>query len=137
MLDFTTPFGAHALERLNKEEVIWLVSVDERGTPQPVPVWFLWHEGAFLIYTMPASHKVPNLQRNPRAALHFSADAQGDDVVVFTGAAELGPQVSAEAAALYLQKYAEGIARLGSTPEEFAREYSLAIRVVPEKLRGF
>jgi len=37
----------------------------------------------------------------------------------------------------YLEKYESGIEELKMTPEAFSREYSLAIRVTPAKVRGW
>jgi type IV pilus assembly protein PilA len=36
----------------------------------------------------------------------------------------------------YIQKYREHIPKIGLTPESLAREYSVQIKVTPEKLRG-
>jgi PPOX class probable F420-dependent enzyme len=136
MLDFSTDFGKRAAARLAKEETIWLTTVGADGTPQPNPVWFLWEGAAFLIYTQPASHKTAHLSRNPRVALNFDG-GQTDDVVVFTGAAVLNAPVPAESRAAYLDKYREGIARINMTVESFEASYSLALRVTPDRLRGF
>ncbi len=136
MLDFSTDLGKRAAERLAKEKVIWLTTVGAEGTPQPNPVWFLWENDSFLIYTQPASIKVRNLTRNPKVSLHFNSDEDGEDVVVFTGEARFESRV-APAAAAYLEKYREGIPAIGMTPETFAQSYSIAIRVAPNKMRGF
>jgi hypothetical protein len=36
-----------------------------------------------------------------------------------------------------MEKYSSGIAGLGATPEQFAQEYSVPIRVTPTGLRGW
>jgi len=137
MLDLSSDLGQHALARLANEQIIWLTTVGADGTPQPNPVWFLWADNSFLIYTQPGSRKAANLRRNPRVSLHFNSDRIGDDVVVFTGEAQLDAPVSPESKAAYLEKYREGIERIDMTPETLLRTYSLAIRVVPKRLRGF
>jgi hypothetical protein len=38
---------------------------------------------------------------------------------------------------VYFEKYKEGIAGLDMTPEEFSREYSVALRIHPAEVRGW
>lgn len=137
MVDFDTEFGAHVLRRLKHEEVVWLTTVGPDGVPQPNPVWFLWRNDSFLIYTQPGSVKARNLTRNPNVALHFNSDQVGDDVVVFTGQALIEEIVPPESVAAYLEKYQDGIARIDMTPESLLRSYSMPLRVAPQRLRGF
>jgi PPOX class probable F420-dependent enzyme len=138
VIDFTTTFGKRALRRLKTEKVIWLVTVGPDRTPQPRPVWFLWDEGSFLIYSQPEAHKIRHLERGNRVALHLNSDPEGDDVIVFTGEARREADAPpAHEVPGYLRKYRHGIAALEMTPEEFSREYSVALRVTPTALRGF
>jgi len=137
MLDLSSDLGQHALARLANEQIIWLTTVGADGTPQPNPVWFLWADNSFLIYTQPGSRKAANLRRNPRVSLHFNSDRIGEDIVVFTGEAQLDAPASPESKAAYLEKYRESIERIDMTPETFFQSYSLPIRAAPGKLRGF
>src|SRR5688572_18541946 len=50
-LDITTDAGKRIEERLRDELIIWLTTIDRKGTPQPRPVWFIWDGESFLIYT--------------------------------------------------------------------------------------
>ncbi len=137
-IDTSTEFGQRVMRRLREEHVIWLTTVGPDGAPQPRPVWFLWEEGSFLIYSQPDAHKVRHIRRNPHVALHFNSDTDGNDVVVFIGEARLDDSAPrADRHAAYLAKYAQGIADLGMTPQQMAEEYSAAIRVTPTHLRGF
>ena len=36
--DPTTPFGQRVAKRLHEEPIIWLTTIDSKGTPQPAPV---------------------------------------------------------------------------------------------------
>jgi PPOX class probable F420-dependent enzyme len=50
MLDPSSEFGARAARRLREEKLAWLTTVGPNGTPQPVPVLFLWNgEDSILI----------------------------------------------------------------------------------------
>ncbi len=135
-IDTSTPFGERVARRLNQEIVIWLVTERADGTPEPSPVWFLWQDKSFLIYSLRGTPRERNIRRSPRVALHFNDDS-GGDVVIFTGTAafdEDAPPVHANAP--YAAKYAQRIERMGSTPEHFGMRYSLPIRVRPDTLRG-
>lgn len=136
MFDINTEMGAHVARRLEEEKIIWLTTVRDDGTPQPTPVWFLWDGSNFLIYSQPQAFKIRNIARNRRVALNFNSDSDGDDVIVFRGNASIDRSIpSADQVPAYLEKYRSGIQSLGSTTDEFAREYSIPIRVHPTRLR--
>lgn len=138
MFDTNTEFGARAVRRLESESVIWLTTVRDDGTPQPTPVWFFWDGESILIYSQPQALKIRNIARNPRAALNFNSDKHGNDVIVIRGSASIDTaNPPADQVPGYIEKYRSGIHALGSTPEEFSGEYSVAIRVQPTHLRGF
>lgn len=139
MLDFNTKFGRFAKKQIKNEYFIWLTTVDSNGTPQPRPVWFIWENDSFLIYSQPTAHKVRHIEHNPNVSLHFnSADEKGEQrLVMFTGVAQIDPQgLPAHKQRAYLRKYKNGIIGLNATPEQFAQEYSIALRITPTKVRG-
>jgi PPOX class probable F420-dependent enzyme len=136
-LDRSNAFHARAADRLTTETVAWLVTVDADGTPEPSPIWFLWDgAGKVLIYSQ-ETRKVRNIEARPRVALHFN-DIDGGNVVIFTGTAvaDRSHPVAIDHPH-YLEKYAGGIAALGSTNEQFSAEYHVPIVMTIEKLRGF
>jgi PPOX class probable F420-dependent enzyme len=137
-IDTTSEFGARVQRRLADEKVIWLITTDRDGTPQPSPVWFLWNGRTLLIYSQPDKPKVRNIQRSPRVALHFDTDGDGGDVVILTGQARVAEQAPpADQVPDYVRKYAAAIPEIGHSPESMAREYSVPIEVTPTRLRGF
>jgi len=139
MLDFTTDFGQKAKQHLDNEYFVWFTTISAELTPQPRPVWFIWDNVSFLIFSRPDAYKVAHVRERPNVALHFNTDSKADeDVIVFVGAAEIdsGAPPAHEIPA-YLEKYRTGIVGLDMTPESFSQEYSLAIRVKPTKLRGW
>ena len=136
-IDTRSEFGTRAARRLRDEKLGWLVTVRANGTPQPVPVWFLWDGEALLIYSRPGTAKLRNLVGSPQVAFHLDGDGRGGDIVVLTGEARtLSDASPADRVPAYLEKYREAIARIGMTPDSFARAYSVAIRVVPIRLEG-
>lgn len=138
VIDTSSDFGQRAARRLAEEQVAWLSTVDNNGTPQPVPVWFLWDGQTAIIYSQPGQAKIRNVERTGRASLNFNSDFHGGDVVVLTGTAEIEPSApAADQNPAYVEKYADGIASINMTPESFAAAYSVPIRLTPAKLRGF
>jgi PPOX class probable F420-dependent enzyme len=137
-IDTDTPFGQRAARRLREEKIAWLVTTSGDGTPQPVPVWFLWDRAAsFLLYSRPDTAKLRNIARRPRVALHLESNGEGGDIVVVLGDAAVTNDAPANDVPDYLEKYAEFIARNSWTPESFAADYSVALRIEASKLRGF
>lgn len=139
LIDTSTEFGQRARRRLETEIVIWLITQGKNGTPQPSPVWFLPDgDDEIVIYSQPDKPKLRNISARPAVALNFNATDSGDDVVVFHGEARVDHDAPAcSDVPSYVQKYAEGITGLGMTPESFAAEYSVPVRVKLARLRGF
>ena len=132
----STEMSPQLQRRLRNEKVAWLTTVRAEGVPQPTPIWFLWQEGTFLIYSKPDARKVRNIRRNPNVAINFNTDEWGGRVVVFRGRATVDEGAPlANRVPAYLDKYRQGIADLKMTPETMAREYSVAIRVEPQTVR--
>ena len=133
MLD-TTDAGRRAERRLREERIAWLTTVRSDGQPQSVPVWFLWDGERFLIYSQPGRQKLRNIGRNPRVGLHLNSNDRGGDVVRAEGTAEiLDGFPPATGVGEYLEKYRQSIANIGFDPDAFARAYSVALRVTPER----
>ncbi len=136
MIDTSTEFGARAERRLREERLAWLVTVRADGTPEPIPVWFLWDGESVLLYSRPSTRKLRNIARNPRVALHLDGDGLGGDVVVVIGEARVSDDPPADRLPDYVAKYTWGFERNGWTAQEFAGDYSVPIRVRFLGLRG-
>ena len=134
MLDATTGGGARAERRLREEEIEWLTTVRADGQPQSVPIWFLWDGETFLIYSQSGRQKLKNIGRNPRVGLNLNSSAHGGAVVRTGGKAEIVEDFPpATEVGEYLEKYRDAISRIGYDPDGFARDYSVPIRVTPER----
>lgn len=116
---------------------MWLTTVTPGGSPLPSPVWFLWDAaGSILMYSMPGA-RVRNVEANPRVALNFAGDGRGGDIVVLSGDAVVDRGAPpADHADEYRAKYDHQIARIGMTPDTFARRYSVPVRIELGRLRG-
>jgi PPOX class probable F420-dependent enzyme len=138
-LDTSTDFGKRTAKRIEREGILWLTTVSAKGVPPPNPVWFLWNDGEFLVFSEPDQAKLANIKRNGGVSLNLNSTVHGADVVVFTGSAELSDKatLSADMISRYVAKYADGIASVGMTGESFFAQYSDGIRFIPAKVRGF
>jgi PPOX class probable F420-dependent enzyme len=135
MLDLNTPNGQRADRRLREEPVIWLTTINAAGQPQTSPVWFLWDGQSILVYSRP-NQKVRNVTRHPRVALNLNHNGHGGDIVSIEGTAMLDRAAPpAHRLPAYVEKYAEGIRRIGMEPAGFAAAYSQVIRVTPLRIR--
>ena len=135
LLDTTSPEGKRVQKRLEKELIIWLATCGRDGRPRAVPVWFLWDGKSFLIYSVPGQ-KVNDIEANPNVQLHFNTTPDGDGVVRIDGeATRLKRHPLAHKVPSYIRKYARLIKGYDWTPESFARQYHIALRVQPTRLR--
>ncbi|MEE2032195.1 TIGR03667 family PPOX class F420-dependent oxidoreductase [Rhodococcus chondri] len=125
------------LDRLERERVLWLTTVDRRGTPVPTPVWFLWSQGTFLMFSQPGTPKLTNMAAQPRVSVNLNADAHGGEVAVFTAEAHVEAAISDEEWRHFVDKYAADIGTLGLTPETFRADYSVPVRMTPRRFRGW
>jgi PPOX class probable F420-dependent enzyme len=138
MIDWNEAFAKKANRRLARERVGWLVTVGADLAPQPRPVWFLWDGGTVLLYSQARARKVAHIALHPKVAFHLNTDEEGGKVAVLLGEALADPAAPpADKLPAYLRKYRQGIRGLEMTPEEFAKEYSVAIRIRPDSLRGW
>jgi len=136
-IDTSTEFGARVEQRLADERIIWLVTTDRDGAPQPSPVWFIWDGELALIYSQPNTPKLRNIEVNPRVSLHFNSDEYGGDVVILSAEAAVDPDAPpAYDVPAYIEKYADGLKSISMTPESFAAAYSVPVRLRPTGLRG-
>ncbi len=135
MLDLSQSKHAHIDQRLRSDIIIWLTTVRADGRPHSVAVWFLWDGTQFLIFSRPKNQKVRNLRSNPNVVLALDNTANGSDVIVIEGTAELidDPDVKVTVAA-YAEKYAATLKSMGWTAASMAADYSQGIRIKPTKL---
>ena|SRR5579859_371591 len=135
--DVTTTFGQRVARRLREEAVIWLTTVDSKGTPQPAPVWYWWdvEKQSLLIYSKADAKREEHLRANPRVSLNFDGD-KGSDIIVLTGKAEFSNDPPAYQHPDFVKKYHDRIKRSFVTPENFAERYPVTLRIQPLSIRG-
>jgi PPOX class probable F420-dependent enzyme len=136
MIDTGTPAGARAAERLGREPIGWLTTVNAEGQAQASPVWFLWEDGEILVFSRPRVPRMRNLRANPRVSFNLDSDRPGGHIVTLEGEARVMPGAPlAHEVPAYLEKYREAIAAEGWTPEGMARDYCVTIRIRVTRVR--
>jgi PPOX class probable F420-dependent enzyme len=138
VLDLDSSAGARADRRLRTEQILWLTTVRADGQPQSSPVWFLWDGEALLVFSQPDAQKLRNLASNPRVAVHLESEGTGDEVLTIDGTAAVDPDAPpSNRIEEYRVKYREGIQAMGITPDELARDFSVALRIRPTRVRAW
>ena len=138
-IDTSTDFGARVARRLQEERIGWLTTVRADGRPEPSPLWFYWDGDSIVIYSQPDTVKIRNIADRPNVSLHLNSDYYGGDIVIISGEARIVPDVRAvDAFPGLVEKYQENLDIPGSlSTEQFTNEYSVAIQIIPTRLRGF
>ena len=138
MLDSTTEFGRHAAQRLREDIIGWLTTVTTDGAPRPIPIWFLW-DGArsILLYSRPEKRKLTNIAGNPRVSLNLESDGIDADIVICWGEIRVSDDPPVNEVADYIAKYAGRIEALGWTPDSFAADFSVPLRIDLTRIHGW
>jgi PPOX class probable F420-dependent enzyme len=118
---------------LADEPVVWLSSVRPDGRPHIVPIWFSWDDGALTVLSKPDAQKVRNIRRTPAVMLALG-DAEDDfDVGLIEACAEVIDEPATDLPREHLRKYADRMAAIGLSIEEFVATYSQVLRIVPTR----
>lgn len=110
-----------------------LATVDSRGRPHAVPIWYLYEDGVIIMSTGPGSQKFKNVQTNPEIALVMDRKTLPYYSITARGRAEIGPPLTEQ------QRLRMAVRYLG---EDLGKRYfdatagndSVTIRLRPEKL---
>ena len=135
-IDPSAPGAARALERLTGDKTGWITTVDAKGQPQSSPIWYLWADDEVLVYSHRAARRNAHIAAHPKVAFNLNTDDFGDERITMEGLARIdpaGPPASANPA--YLEKYGQHIADYGWTPDWFAAEYPVVVRITPTRWR--
>lgn len=128
--------AADAREHLANDVVGWLTTVSPDGTPHTAVIPFLWDGEGILFYSKPDAPKIRNLAAHPDVSFHLNCDPYGDHIVVIEGLAGPAPhEARSDVHRAYRRKYREPHEHWGMDEKRTADEYSVPIRILPERVR--
>ncbi len=136
--DLSTSAGTGIARSLQDELFIWLTTVDEEGTPHPLPVGFLWDEAqsTLLIYSALEGDRdrLAHIRHNSRVCLHFNFDANSREVMIITGEAFVSENdPSSDQVPAWVAKYQDFFSRFGMTMQQAAAAAPVPLRIRPLK----
>lgn len=130
--------AAWARRHLAEDVVGWLTTVAADGRVQSSPVSFLWDGETVLVYSKPDALKIRNIAANPQVSFGLNTDKYGDHILVLEGTAEVdaaAPPWSANPA--MVAKFREPLRHWELDEAETSRDFSVAIRIRPTRIRAF
>lgn len=134
--DPSTELGARVARDLSERMIGWITSVDRAGTPQPAPVWYVWHEDRVVFYSRPGAKRLERIKANPRASFHLNDEGLAEQLTLFTGTLARGEDVPPAAEhPEFVEKYGERAAKVFGSVERFSEIYSVPFVFTPEKAR--
>ena len=128
--------AADVREHLENDVVGWLTTVSPDGRPQTAVISFLWDGEGILFYSKPDTPKIRNLAAHPDVSFHLNCDPYGDHIVVVEGLAGPAPhEARSDVHHAYRRKYREPLEHWGMAEKQTADEFSVPIRIIPERIR--
>jgi PPOX class probable F420-dependent enzyme len=118
---------------LSEQNVAVLATVDRKGHPHAVPVWYLYEDGEFIVSTGRGSQKHRNVEANPHVTLVIDRRTIPYLAAMAKGVATIGPAMDDDARLRLATRY------LG---DELGRRYvasmpdpdGVTIRLRPSKI---
>jgi PPOX class probable F420-dependent enzyme len=128
--------AAWAREHLERDVVAWLTTVAPDGRVQSSLISFL-HDGAdVFFYSQPGTPKLRNMAHSPLVSFHLQSDPYGDHSLIIEGMAVIdGTIPPLDAHERYRAKYREPHAHWGLDFTQTARDFSVPIRIRPQRVR--
>ena len=130
--------AAWARQHLVEDIVGWLTTITADGRVQSSPVSFLWDGGTVLVYSQPNTPKLRNIAANPRVSFHLNTDDYGDRALIIEGTAEIdGGTPAWSANPPMVAKYREALVHWQLDQAETSRDFSVAVRIRPDRVRAW
>jgi PPOX class probable F420-dependent enzyme len=128
--------GAVARRQLTDDVVGWLTTVGADGRPQTSAISFAWDGEGILFYGRPDTPDVRNIAASGAVSFHLNCDPSGDHVVIIEGRAQVVPlELRSDVHPAYAAKYREPFVHWGLDERTTADDFSLPIRIHPERVR--
>lgn len=133
-----TPAGVWAAEHLVSDVVGWLTTVAADGRIQSSPISFLWDGRSILFYSKPATPKLRNIAAHPQVSFNLNSDPYADHTLVIEGIAAVDDAaLLSDVHPAYAAKYHAPLAHWEMDEAQTAREFSVAVRITPVRIRAW
>ena len=130
--------GAWASEHLVDDLVGWLATVAQDGRVQASAISFLWDCRTILFYSKPNTPKLRNIAAHPQVSFNLNSDLYADHVLIVEGVAAVEPdRPPSNVHVAYAAKYRAPLEHWGMGEAETAREFSVAVRITPTRIRAY
>ena len=121
---------------LKTQKILRLATVDQKGTPHIVPVWYLYSGKKFYVGTNTRTQKIKNIKKNKRVSLCIDTGIHSPKIygVMTKGVAELileKNQIS-KITKKILRRYFKTLEN--KSAKELLRETNCIIQINPKKL---
>ena len=119
---------------LRSQKILRLASIDKRGMPHIVPVWYLYKDGVFYVGTNTSTKKARNVKRNPKVSFCIDAGIRSPIFgVMGRGIAKLilNKKIVSEIAKKILLRYFKSLNN--HSAQELLTQTDCVIKITPEK----
>ncbi len=119
-------------EFLHEANIAILSTVDKKGRPHALPIWYLYEDETFILSTGRGAQKHKNVEANPQISLTMDKRTLPYYAVMVRGAAEIGPPLTDEQRRRMANRYL-GEDLGGRYYESTSGSDSITIRLKPAK----
>jgi len=120
---------------LRSQKILRLATIDKRGVPHIVPVWYLYKGGLFYVGTNTATEKAKNVKKNPKVSYCVDAGIRSPIYgVMGKGVARLilNKKIVSGITKKILLRYFRSLNN--STAQELLAQTDCIIKIIPKKI---
>ena len=116
---------------------MWLTTVTPSGAPLPRPVGFRWVGGDNVFVYSERGARIRNITSNPKVTLNFRGDANGGDIVILSGAAQVDESRPSAARYPVGREVRHRVGACGHDRESFSERFSVPVHIHLTAVHGF
>src|SRR3989337_1499684 len=120
---------------LKSQKILRLATIDKRGVPHIVPVWYLYQGGLFYVGTNTTTEKAKNVKKNPKVSYCVDAGIRSPIYgVMGKGIARLilNKKIVSGITKKILLRYFRSLNN--STAQELLAQTDCIIKIIPKKI---
>lgn len=126
-------------EFLRSQKILRLATIDSRGSPHIVPVWYMYTNGKFYVGTNTRTRKAKNIKKNAKVSFCVDIGIKSPDIfgVMGTGKAKLILKVDRvqSLAKKILLRYFKNLKN--KSAQQLLNETDCVIEIIPKKITNW